>query len=274
MLHIISLGAGVQSSTVFLMACKGILTPKPDAAIFADTQWEPKEVYEWLGYLAELGALHGIPIIQATRGNIREDMLRATVRGTHGEGQRATSMPLYTTSDGASEGMIRRQCTKDYKIEVVEKEVRRLLGLKPRQRAKVNSAQLWIGISADEASRMKTSRKRWYSNYYPLIFDCDPPMTRKDCMKWLEDQGFPIPRKSACLGCPYHNNSEWRAIKENVEEWTDVVDFDERIRNRGGHCGTLYVHRTCKPLIEVDLSTAEERGQLNWINECEGMCGV
>jgi hypothetical protein len=274
MLRVISLGAGVQSSTMFLMACKGILMPKPDAAIFADTQWEPKEVYEWLGYLAELGAIHSIPIIQATRGNIREDMLRATDRGTQRDGERAASMPLYTTSDGMKEGMIRRQCTREYKIEVVEKEVRRLLGLKPRQRAKPNSAQFWLGISADEAGRMRDSRSSWYSNRYPLIFDHEPAMTRKDCMKWLEDHGYPIPRKSACLGCPYHSNTEWRAIKENVEEWSDVTDFDNRIRNRGGHRGTLYVHRTCKPLSDVDLSTAEERGQMNWIEECTGMCGL
>jgi hypothetical protein len=259
---------------MFLMACQGELTPKPDAAIFADTQWEPKEVYQWLSELARIGSLYGIPVIQATRGNIRDDMLRATVRGAQRDGQRAASMPLYTSDGGQREGMIRRQCTREYKIEVVQKEVRRLLGLKPHQRAKADSAQLWIGISADEASRMKTSRKRWYSHHYPLIFDCEPPMTRRDCIAWLEAHGFPIPRKSACLGCPYHSNTEWRAIRENVEEWADVIDFDERIRNRGGHRGTLYVHRTCKPLAEVDLSTAEERGQLNWINECEGICGV
>lgn len=274
MIRVVSLGAGVQSSTMFLMACRGILTPKPDAAIFADTQWEPKEVYQWLAELAGIGAVYDIPVIQATRGNIREDMLRATDRGTQREGQRAASMPLYTSSGDGREGMIRRQCTKDYKIEVVEKEVRRLLRLQPRQRAQVNSAQFWIGISADEASRMRDSRARWYSNHYPLIFDCDPPMTRRDCIRWLEDRGYPIPRKSACLGCPYHSNTEWRAIKEDPEQWANVVEFDERIRNRGGHRGKLYLHRSCKPLAEVDLSTPEERGQMNWIEECTGMCGV
>lgn len=256
------------------MACKGELTPKPDAAIFADTQWEPKEVYQWLGELAKIGATHGVPIIQTTKGNIREDMLRASDRGTHAEGKRAASMPLYTSDGGAREGMIRRQCTKEYKIEVVEKEVRRLLGLQPRQRAQANSAQMWLGISVDEASRMRDARGRWYSNYYPLIYDCDPPKTRKDCVDWLGLHGFPIPRKSACKGCPYKNNAEWRAIKEDPDDWADVTEFDERIRNRGGHRGLLYLHRSCKPLAEVDLSTAEERGQLNWIEECTGMCGV
>jgi len=269
MLRIISLGAGVQSSTMFLMACNGEL-PKPDAAIFADTQWEPKNVYKQLAYLAAIGAVHNIPVIQATKGNIREDMLRATDRGTQREGKRAASMPLFT-SDGVNVGMIRRQCTKEYKIEVVEKEVRRLLGLKSRQRAIPNSAEIWIGISTDEASRMRDARSSWYSHRYPLLFD--QPMSRADCSLWLIDNGHPLPRKSACRGCPYHSDAEWRTIREDPEEWADVIEFDERIRNRGGHHGKLYLHRTCQPLAEVDFSTAEERGQLNWIEECEGYCG-
>ncbi len=40
--NIISLGAGVQSSAMALMAAKGEITPMPDAAIFADTQSEPR----------------------------------------------------------------------------------------------------------------------------------------------------------------------------------------------------------------------------------------
>jgi hypothetical protein len=36
-----------------------------------------------------------------------------------------------------------------------------------------------------------------------------------------------------------------------------------------------FVHRDRVPLTEVDLSTAEDRGQLDLFNnECEGMCGV
>ncbi len=50
-IHIISLGAGVQSSTMALMAAHGEIEPMPDAAIFADTQNEPQRVYEWLDWL-------------------------------------------------------------------------------------------------------------------------------------------------------------------------------------------------------------------------------
>jgi len=47
-LRILSLGAGVQSSTLALMIAKGEI-PMVDCAIFADTMGEPKAVYEWLG---------------------------------------------------------------------------------------------------------------------------------------------------------------------------------------------------------------------------------
>lgn len=51
MLTILSLGAGVQSSTLALMAAHGEITPMPDCAIFADTGSEPRKVYEWLDWL-------------------------------------------------------------------------------------------------------------------------------------------------------------------------------------------------------------------------------
>jgi len=46
-IRVLSLGAGVQSTTLALMAAEGILA-KPDAAV-ADTGWEPGRVYEHLG---------------------------------------------------------------------------------------------------------------------------------------------------------------------------------------------------------------------------------
>jgi 3'-phosphoadenosine 5'-phosphosulfate sulfotransferase (PAPS reductase)/FAD synthetase len=50
-LTVISLGAGVQSSTMAIMAAKGDLPPV-DVAIFADTGNEPKAVYTYLNYLS------------------------------------------------------------------------------------------------------------------------------------------------------------------------------------------------------------------------------
>ena len=49
-LRILSLGAGVQSSTLALMIEKGEI-PMVDAAIFADVGAEPKKVIKWLDFL-------------------------------------------------------------------------------------------------------------------------------------------------------------------------------------------------------------------------------
>tara|TARA_Y100000310_G_C20434133_1_gene692906 strand:+ start:47 stop:319 length:273 start_codon:yes stop_codon:yes gene_type:complete len=68
--HIISLGAGVQSSTMALMAAKGEITPMPDGAIFADTQWEPNHVYKWLDFIEKNVPF---PIYRVTAGNLTED---------------------------------------------------------------------------------------------------------------------------------------------------------------------------------------------------------
>jgi hypothetical protein len=40
-LRVLSLGAGVQSTTLALLAAHGEVGPMPDCAIFADTRWEP-----------------------------------------------------------------------------------------------------------------------------------------------------------------------------------------------------------------------------------------
>ena len=52
-LRVLSLGAGVQSSTVLFKMLDQQIKPA-DIAIFADTGNEPKEVYEWLKYLKTL----------------------------------------------------------------------------------------------------------------------------------------------------------------------------------------------------------------------------
>lgn len=272
--EIISLGAGVQSTTLFLMACRGELMPRPAAAVFADTQWEPPHVYENLAFLAQQGERADIPVIRATAGNIRANTLAGYLRGSRADSERSISLPFYARNADGQIGMVRRQCTQEYKIRVIEKAIRAFLGIAHGQRVAPNMVRQWIGITCDEASRMKDSRARWYSLHYPLIFDCDPPMSRADCVAWLTRNKYPVPQKSACIGCPFHSAAEWRYIKSDPALWADACEFDEAIRNKSGMHAQLFLHRSGIPLREVDLSTPEDRGQLNWIHECEGMCGV
>lgn len=101
-LRLLSLGAGVQSTTVLLLACEGEI-PRFDVALFADTGWEPRAVYTNLDRLAAHAERHGIPVRQVSAGNIRADALDPR--------HRFVSMPLHTLNPDGSRGLARRQCT-------------------------------------------------------------------------------------------------------------------------------------------------------------------
>lgn len=265
-LRVLSLGAGVQSTTLALMAARGEIEA-PDCAIFADTGWEPKAVYE---HLDRLEAALPFPLYRVSAGNIRDGIIAR--RNT--TGGRYHSIPWFQISPSGQKGMGRRQCTSEYKLLPIRRKLRDLLGAVPRQRIPVDTVTVMIGISTDEASRMKPSRDKWIKNVWPLI---DLGISRNGCLKWLEKNGWTAP-KSACVGCPFHSNAMWRDLKDNhPEEWADAVEVDRALRlgNNRGIKATEYMHRDCVPLDEVDLSTWEERGQPDLFNmECEGMCGV
>jgi hypothetical protein len=271
MLRIISIGAGVQSTTMALMAAHGEIGPMPDCAIFADTQSEPKKVYEHLSWLMSPNVLP-FPVHIVTRGSLRQEILDASagIKGAWGR------PPFFLANSDGTTGMTRRQCTGDYKLDPIHKKVRELLGLKPRARSpKKQIAERWIGISLDEAIRMKPAKYAYERNRWPLV---EKEMNRWDCLAWLSRNGYPQPPKSACTFCPYHSDAMWRDMKDNdPESWTDACAVDAALRS-GKHImlkGEPYLHRSLRSLPEVDLSTPEDHGQLNLFNnECEGMCGV
>ena len=80
MLKVLSLGAGVQSTALLLMSIRGDVE-RFDCAIFADTGWESAAVYEHLSWLTGEAERAGIPLRRVSRGNIRADALRSTIRG-------------------------------------------------------------------------------------------------------------------------------------------------------------------------------------------------
>jgi hypothetical protein len=249
MLRVLSLGAGVQSSTLALMIAKGSV-PMVDCAIFADTQWEPKAVYRWLDWLEKQLPF---PVHHVTEGNLREAIMRQ-VNATPG---RSASVPWHMPG-----AMGRRQCTREYKLDPLRRKMRELVGLR-------GQVQVCIGISVDEAHRMKPSRNLWQHHTWPLIDLC---MTRADCLAWMERNGYPTPPKSSCLGCPYHSDQQWQEIKRVSSEWLDVIAVDKAIRVVPKMRNKQFMHRSCKPISEVEFVN-EAQTDL-FLNECEGMCGV
>ncbi|WP_107085467.1 adenine nucleotide alpha hydrolase family protein [Streptomyces acidiscabies] len=258
-LRVLSLGAGVQSSVLLLLAAEGHL-PGLDLAIFADTGWEPRSVYEHLDRIErEIAEPAGIPILRVSSGSIRDDALDPA--------KRFASMPLHILNPDGGEGMSRRQCTGQYKIRPIKEKVRELLGYPHPQRIPAGVfVEQWIGISTDEFHRAKDADVAYMKNRFPLI---EQGFSRSDCLRLLRSRGFGSTPKSSCLGCPYHGNAQWRALRDgSPEEWREVVEFDAAIRAGNARAtaegtpllGQAYLHRSRRPLDEapIDRVTAHE----------------
>lgn len=269
-INVLSLGAGTQSSAMALMAAHGDL-PKPDYIIFSDTGWEPLHVYNWLEKLKKELSKFGMEVLTVSNGNIYEDTLRSVETG-----ERTPSLPYFTRDPETGEkGITMRQCTGDYKIDPINKKVRDLLGYKPRQRVK-ETVHMWKGITTDEMARIKPSDTRWIEFDYPLF---EKGMDRLDAINYVRDKMGEIPPKSSCVGCPFHSNDMWLDIKKNYpDEWKQAVEFDKKIRNHPKFNSQLFLHKSAKPLDEVDLQddqmTLTDILGDDFDNECMGMCGI
>lgn len=267
-IHIISLGAGVQSSTMSLMAATGEITPMPTAAIFADTQAEPKSVYVWLDWLEKQLPF---PVYRVTAGSLEADTLKIRKR-KDGEGcWNPSGIPAFTLDAKGNPGIGPRQCTQHFKLIPIQRQTRKLL-----KEIGVRQAVKWIGISLDEVYRMKPSRNKYEIARWPLV---EQKKTRHDCIRWIEARGFPKPPRSACCFCPFHSDAEWLRLRDKEpESFKRAVDFEllyQAAKRQTTMRGDVFLHASRKPLSEVDFSTEEERGQLSMFNnECEGLCGV
>jgi len=281
-LRVISLGAGVQSSAMYLMGCAGEFDVTPDAAIFADTQCEPPWVYEYLDYLESVGT---IPIIRETVGSLGDDWFNGQESTVNDERAMGAAIPLHLAMPDGSKGMAHRTCTQRYKITPIYRAIRRLLGLEPGQRVKgLYAVESWVGISLDEVQRVKPATEPWLTNRHPLVFD--RPMRRNECLRWLRNNGHPLPRRSACVFCPYRSNAEWRDLRTSPEAWAQAVEFDKRLRSEKRYVssrgdvdkaqlrGTPYLHVSLRPLDEADIGGDNSDQPDMFNNECEGMCGV
>ena len=259
-LQILSLGAGVQSTTLALLACDGTL-PGLDGAIFADTGWEPARVYAQLDRIEATLAAAGIPLYRVSKGNLRRDSIDPT--------HRFASVPYFVRNPDGSDGMGRRQCTAEYKLSPIMRKCRELLGATPpdfRRVPKGNTVTQWIGFSTDEIHRVNDRRDNLYSQKrYPLL---ELGMSRKDCQRYLTKVGWGDTAKSACIGCPFHGNAQWRDLRDNhPEEWADAVEFDRQIRKGGARGlppnGEAFLHRSRVPLdiAPIDKVTRREHAE-------------
>ena len=152
-----------------------------------------------------------------------------------------------------------------------------MLGLRPRQHLPATTiVELWLGISTDEAVRMKTSRDRWMTNRYPLI---EAGMSRRDRLDWWEARYDRPLERSACVACPFQSRQRWVETKRRWPElFAEAVEIDARLRDGLAFAKEPYLHTLRMPLAEavaLDEAKPGADGQRDGFgNECEGHCGV
>lgn len=275
MLTVLSLGLGVQSTALYYMSSMGEL-PRVDFAIFADLGREKQGTMAYLKYLQQWQIKNdGVPIIVVRKKNLFKDLLNSK----NSTGQRFSSIPAFTKNEDGSRGMLRRQCTNEYKIEQVDKEVRAILNVK-RVNQKVN---VWKGISLDEIDRLSVPEAKWKTHVYPFCgyivsrdetskIEVGERMTRLNLINWYNKHGLPIPPKSSCVFCPFQSDAAWYDMKVNQpKDFAAAVLVDKAIRDstQKGITQEAYLHTSCMPLEQIEFSPGLPD---LWHGECSGNC--
>lgn len=244
---VVSLGAGVESSALMVMAALGLRgCPRADVAVFADTQDEPIWVYQQLAAMTAWGQAHGLPVVRTTRGKLSAD--------------RRVQIPAFVAGEDGECAPLQRSCTRDYKTQPIRKVVRQMMEAEGQ-----SAVTMLVGISVQDSRAGQLSDVLWITNRYPLV---EAGMTRSACAALLREHGLPVPEKSACVYCPYHSDKAWRTIRDqDPKGWREAVAYDERLRAERG----ASLHRSLIPLRLVDFGQDEPD---LFGEDCSGNCGV
>ena len=279
-MKIISLGMGVQSTALYYMSSMGEL-PRCDYAIFADPGKEKAKTMQYLYRLKKWEKdNNGIPIIVVNDKNLYKDLMNQT----NSTNNRFASIPAFTVTDGRS-GMLRRQCTSEYKIAQVYRAIKKLYGLSKHGR--FPKTEIWIGITLDEIHRMSIPQtQKWKILVYPFcgykvdytgksmkFEDSKFIMRRSDLLNWYKNNSIPIPVKSSCTFCPFQSDVNWLEMKRNEpDEFNDAVKIDKVIRDstKRGIKSPIYLHSSCKPLDQVNF----DESQMSLWGDCGPYCNT
>ncbi len=239
-----SYGGGVQSTAALVLAARGEIDYP--LFLFANVGAD-SEHPDTLRYVADVAApyaeAHGVELVELrkrTRDGAAQTLLER-MRAT----ERSIPIPMRMGDDGAPGN---RTCTSEFKIRVIEKELRR------RGATAENKATVGLGISLDEYQRMRSAddpRSPYQLRDYPLI---TRRMTRQDCLNLIADEGLPIPGRSSCFFCPFHTGDEWqRLARTRPDLFQQACEIEQLLHERGRRLGRgdFYLTRHGAPLAEV-----------------------
>lgn len=172
MVNVWSYGGGKQSVAIAALIVQGKL-PKPDLIVMADTGRERSSTWRYLNdWIRPILSRHGMAVQIAPHSLSTVDLWRT--KNDDGESKPMLLIPAFTTLTKSGEvAKLPTYCSNEWKRRVV------MRWLKARG---IERAEMWLGISRDEAHRMKDSDVKWLSHRYPLI---DLMMNRETASVWF-----------------------------------------------------------------------------------------
>lgn len=258
MIKVFSYGGGVQSTAALVLAAQG----KIDYTTFlfcnvGDDSENPDTILYVRNVAMPYAQAHNLDLIELSRPN--ETLLGRIT----GEANRGYVIPAYTpTKQDRTDGAPgKRNCTQDFKVEVVAKWT------KEHGATKATPTVIGMGISLDEIGRMKPSSISWETFDFPLI---DLRLDRLGCMNTIRQAGLPVPPKSSCWFCPYHRLSVWQEMREDKPDlFWKAVELEKTLQERQKARGLpiVYLTRRLKPL---DQLTTDDYKQSSWL--VDDMC--
>jgi len=227
-----SCGGGTQSGAIAALIKRGKLA-RPDIAFMINTGRERSSTWPFVdGFIRPALAEVGLELQIVNKSDF------ATVDLFSHKG--SVLMPGFTNINGTV-GKLDPYCSGEWKREV---------GMRWLRSIGVQKATMWIGISIDEASRIRNQRVKWLSLFYPLIFTI--PTRRYQCVDMIRAEGWTghIPH-SACFMCPNLSDAEWIDMKMNwPEDFALACSLETEVRIKDAN---FFLHPSCVPLAEVDF---------------------
>ena len=236
-MKILSLGAGMQSTVLALMACENShapgshpLVPVYDAVVYCDLGFEAPWVQAQVAFIRNACKDSRIPL-HVLDCNLYQDYLQNFGRS------RTSAIPFRTLSPEGRKGKMFRACTLDYKIRRIRSFVRwELLGYRKGQRLRpedIGAHELHLGFSAEEKSRAFGSEYPLFVNRFPLA---DIGYTRADCYRYNLDVWGLDTKASACAFCPFHTNYFFDYLRRcESASYEKLVGFDRMLAARKPH---------------------------------------
>lgn len=252
-----SYGGGVQSNAMLVLAKRGEIDCRTFLFSNVGADSEHPATLEYVYNVAmpyaeangiELRELHRIPV----KGRFAGQPETLYGRLMHPDSR---SLPIPVRMSNGAPGT--RLCTADFKIRVIAKE------LKASGATKENPMRVALGISTDEIERAHPGvdpREPSQFRVYPLL---DLGLSRSDCINIIRDEGLPIPHKSSCYFCPFHDAEAWRELKvETPELWEKSCDLEDTLNERRAKLGKdpVYLTRHGVPLRTIQVDAQQTLG--------------